>query len=321
MKIFTFGFAVVIMAVSTGLPFSLRADEEKQDPSAVDEAGEKSDAEKSKELRAKLLKELRSGSPADAVKSLDAAIEESPEDAELPLMRQQLVSRLVSANMTAQAVEQAEKLIAFQLGRVQDASPVENMSLASSAQMLSALYQREKKPAEATKITNAALEALRSVGAKDEDDVYLASIPPLVRAVAQNLAMEEKFTEADEILKAECSVVQKKFDGAEAIESPVRAWSDLMQARISIARRAELETAQALAEELETGILAAIEKKPKSQILMSKFITNRSVEVARIYRDAPATAQELLINTVEFFDASELKDDNSVRAIVDRLKA
>ena len=320
MKSCSWVLITLILMFSAGPQFCLRADEAKQKTSATDEAKEKT-AEEPKDARAELLKLLQSGSPDVVTKALDAAIEQSPDDVEIQLLRQMLVTRLMSVRKTAEAIEQAEKLTAFQLSRVQEASPAQNISLASSAQMLRSLYLREQKPAEAAKITNEALEALRSVAVKDEDGLYLSAIAQLVSAAAQGLSLEEKYTEAEDMLKKECVDLQTKIDTAAATESPVQAWVNLMQSRVMNARRAEMEVAQALTDELDAGIRHAIEKNASSQALMSAFIGVRSMEVGRIYRDAPKAAQELLTDTVEFVEASELKEELVIKSAVERLKA
>ena len=320
MKSCSWVLITLILTFTAGPQFCLRADEAKQKTSATDEAKEKT-AEEPKDARAELLKLLQSGSPDVVTKALDAAIEQSPDDVEIQLLRQMLVTRLMSVRKTAEAIEQAEKLTAFQLSRVQDASPVQNISLAASAQMLRSLYLREQKPAEAAKITNEALEALRSVAVKVEDDLYLPAIARLVNAIAQGLSQEEKYAEAEDMLKKECADLQTKIDTAAATEHPVQAWVNLMQTRVMNARRAELEVAQALTDELDAGIRLAIEKNASSQNLMSAFIGVRSMEVGRTYRDAPKAAQELLTNTVEFVEASELKEELVIKSAVERLKA
>ena len=202
MKSCSWVLITLILMFSAGPQFCLRADEAKQKTSATDEAKEKT-AEEPKDARAELLKLLQSGSPDVVTKALDAAIEQSPDDVEIQLLRQMLVTRLMSVRKTAEAIEQAEKLTAFQLSRVQDASPVQNISLAASAQMLRSLYLREQKPVEAAKITNEALEALRSVAVKVEDDLYLPAIARLVNAIAQGLSQEEKYAKAKEEVSLE----------------------------------------------------------------------------------------------------------------------
>lgn len=310
----------LILTFWAGPSSCLRADEGKQDTPATDKARTQP-AEAPDDARAELLKQLKSGSPDDAIKALDAAIEQSPGDVQLQSLRQMLVTRLMSARKTVEAIEQAEKLTAFQLSRVQDATPAENVSLASSVQMLRALYLREQKPAEAAKITNEALEALRSEAVNDKDDLYLPAIAQLVSAAAQGLSLEAKYAEAEDMLKQECAGLQAKIDATAATEPPVLAWANLMQSRILNARRAELTVAQALTEELDAGIRLAIEKNASSQALMSAFIGVRSMEVGRSYRDAPKAAQELLTNTVEIIEASELKESPAIKAAVARLKA
>jgi thiol-disulfide isomerase/thioredoxin len=321
MKSSSWVLIALILTFSAGPEFCLRADESKRETPTTDAAKATPAAEEPKDSRAELLKQLQSGSPEDAIKALDAAIEESPHDVQTQSLRQMLVARLLSVRKTAEAIEQAEKLTAFQLSRVQGAGPAESMSLASSVQMLRSLYLREQKTAEAAKITNEALEALRSVAVKDEEDLYLPAIAQLVSAAAQGLSLEEKHAEAEDMLEKECADLQTKIDTEAATERPAQAWVTLMQARVMIARRAELEVAQALAEELDAGIRLAIEKNASSKNLMSAFIGVRSLEVGRIYRDAPKAAQELLTNTVEFVEASELKDEVAIKAAVERLKA
>ena len=321
MKFCSCVLVALILIVSPGPQFCLLADEAKQETPATDETKEKPAAEEPEDARAELLKQLQSGTPEDAIKALEAAIEQSPGDVDVQTLRQMLVARLMSVRKTVEAMEQAEKLTAFQLSRVQDATPAQNISLASSVQMLRSLYLRQQKPAEAAKITNEALEALRSAAVKDEDDLYLPAIAQLVSAVAQGLSLEEKYTEAEDMLKKECADLQTKIDAAAATERPVQAWVTLMQSRVINARRAELEVAPALAEELDAGIRSAIEKNASSKNLMTAFIGVRSMEVGTIYRDAPKTAQELLTNTVEFVEASELKDDLAIKSAIDRLKA
>jgi len=321
MKSSSWVLVALILKFSADPQFCLRADEARQETPATDEAKAKPAAEEPKDAKAELRKLLQTGSPDDAIKALDTAIEQSPDDVEVQLLRYNLVARLMSLRKTAEAIEHAEKLTAFQLRRVQDATSAQNISMASSVQMLRSLYLREQKSAEAAKITNEALEALRSVAVKDKDDLYLPPIAQLVSAAAQGLSLEEKYAEAEDMLKKECSDLQAKIDSATATERPVQAWVNLMQSRVMNARRAELEVAQALAEELDAGIRLAIEKNASSKNLMSAFIGVRSIEVGRIYRDAPQAAQDLLTNTVEFVEASELKDDRVILEAVERLKA
>jgi len=320
MKSCSWVIVALTLTVSAGSQFCLRADEDKQN-TPVPDKDKVQPAEEPEASTAELRKLLQSGSLDDAIKALAAAIEQSPNDVEIQLLRQMLAARLMSVRKTVEAIEQAEKLTAFQLSRVQDASPAQNISLASSIQMLRSLYLREQKSAEAARITKEALEALRSVAVKDEDDLYLPAIAQLVSAAAQGLSLEEKYAEAEDMLKKECVDLQTKIDAAAATERPVQAWANLMQSRVMNARRAEFEGAQALADELDAGIRLAIEKNASSQNLMSAFIGSRSIEVGRIYRDAPQAAQELLTNTVEFVEASELKEDLVIKAAVERLKA
>lgn len=333
MKIWTRGVFVIFLATLAESRCVLRADETKPETPATDDAMAKPDArgkpdsesktqsEEPQDAKAELQKLLRTGSIEDAVKALDAAIEQSPEDIEIQLLRSRLVSRLLQLRKTAEAIEQAEKLTAFQLHRVQDATPDQNISLAMSVQMLRSLYLRENKSDEATSLTNQTLAALRTATAKDDSDAYLPSIAQLVSATAQGFALEEKYSDAEELLKHECAAMKTKIDAKTVSERALQAWVNLMQSRIVNARRAEMETVQTLVEELDNSILAALQKNAPSPTLMSTFISVRSAEVARLYRDTPKAAQQLLTSTVELVNASDLKDDEAIRMAVDRLKA
>ena len=273
------------------------------------------------DVKSALRQELLSKPLDEATSSLEAAIEQSPADVELQLMRQLLVNRLMSVRKTQEAIEQAEQLNAFQMSRVQEAIPSQNLDLAASAQVLRSLYLQAQKPDQAHQTIATTLEALRTVAGKDEDGVYLLPIAQLVSATAQGLAMEEKFAEAEELLKRECVSLQQGIEANPSAEKFVQAWATLMQSRISTAMRAESENVGTLSAELDAGIQRALEKNAQSLALMSVFIRIRSSEVARTYRDTPEAAQTLLTSTVEFVNASELKSEKAIETAVERLKS
>lgn len=310
----------VLSALASSGP-SLLADEGKSESAKEQKADVRSSSDDAGSAKIDLIKSLRTGPIEEVTKALDAAIENSPADTDLQLMRQTLAMRLMSARKIPEAIEQSEKLHAFQLKRVNEATPAQNLALAASAQSLRSLYLQAQKPDQANQVVATTLEAMRSVAAEGKDDVYLNPIAQLVSASAQALAMEEKYTEAEELLNQECVSLQKRIDADPSAENAVRAWGSLMQSRVSNAMRANSENATALAAELDAGIQKAVEKNAQSLVLMSEFIRIRSSEVARIYRDAPAAAQKLLTNTVEFVDASELKSDKAVETAISRLKA
>jgi len=332
MKIWTRGLIVLFLATLAESKCPLRADETKTETPASDDAKAKPDAQekpdskaqpKSQEAqdpKAELQKLLRTGPIDDAVKTLDAAIAQSPDDVEIQLQRSMLVSRFLQLKKTAEAIEQAEKLTEFQLLRAHDATPDQNVSLAMSVQMLRSLYLRENKSDEANTLTIKTLDALRTAAAKEDSDVYLPSIAQLISATAQGLALEEKYSDAEELLKNECAELKTKIDAEKVSERALQAWVTLMQSRIANARRAEMATTQTLAGELDNRVLAALQKNASSPTLLSTFLSVRSAEVGRLYRDEPKAAQQLLTNTVDFVEASELKDDNAIKAAVGRLR-
>ena len=333
MKIWIQGLIVIFLATLAESKCALHADETKPETPATDDVKAKPDAQekpdsetkpKSQELqdpKAELQKLLRTGPIDDAVKTLDAAIAQSPDDVEIQLHRSMLVSRFLQLKKTAEAIEQAEKLTEFQLLRVQDATPDQNVSLAMSVQMLRSLYLRENKSDEANTLTNKTLDALRTAAAKEASDVYLPSIAQLISATAQGLALAEKYSDAEEFLKNECAELKKKIDAEPTSERALQAWVTLMQSRITNARRANMETVQKLAEELDNSLLTVLQKDASSPALLSTFISVRSAEVGRLYREEPKVAQLLLTSTVELVEASNLKDDKVIATALGRLKA
>ncbi len=333
MKTCTLRLIVVLIAFFAASKCVLNADEPKPETPSSENAKAKPDAEQktdsqtkpdSKEpqdSKAELQELLATGSIDDAVKALEAAIEESPEDIETHLQRKKLVSRFLQLRKTAEAIEQAEKLATFQLLRAQEATPDQNASLVMSVQMLRSLYLRENKSDEAGTLINRTLDALRTAAAKEDSDVYLPPIAQLVSATAQGLALVEKYAEAETLLKNECADLTKKIEAETTSEPAMQAWVNLMQSRVTNARRAEMDTAQTLADELDNTVLSALQKNASSLAVMSTFISVRSAEVGRLYRDEPKTAQQLLTNTVEIVDASELKENKAIEAAVVRLKS
>lgn len=332
MKILTRGLIVLFLATPAESPCVLQADETKPEIPAADNAQtkpnaqEKPDSETKPESeepqapKAELQKVLRIGPIEDAVKALETAIAQSPDDVEIQSQRSTLVSRFLQLRKTAEAIDQAEKLNAFQMHRVQDATPEQNISFAMSALMLRSLYLRENKSAEAATLLEKTLAALRAAATKDGSDVYLPTIAQMTGATAQGLALEEKYSDAEELLKSECADLMKKIDTEPLSERAMQAWVNLMQSRVTNARRAKMETAQTLAEELDNRVRAALQKNASSPALLSLFLSVRSAEVARLYRDEPQAAQQLLTSTVDLVEASELKDDNPIKAAVGRLK-
>ncbi len=333
MRIWTLGLIVVFLATPAELQCVLHADETKPETPTADNAKAKPNAEEkpdsetkpeSKEpqdSKAELQRLLRIGSIEDAVKALETAIEQSPDDIEIQSQRSTLVSRFLQLRKTAEAIDQAEKLNAFQMHRVQDATPEQNISFAMSTLMLRSLYLRENKSAEAAMLVEKTLEALRVAAAKDGSDVYLPTMAQMISATAQGLALAEKYADAEELLKSECADLTKKLDAEPFSERAMQAWVNLMQSRVTNARLAEMETAQTLAEELDNRVLTALQKNASSPALLSLFLSVRSAEVGRLYRDEPKEAQQLLTNTVDLVEASELKDDNAIKAAFGRLKA
>lgn len=333
MRIFTQGLAIAVLATLAESQCLLWADETKpQTPATEDakakpadeekpESEAKPDSEKPQDPKAELQKLLATGPIDDAVKALEAAIEQAPDDAAIQQLRSRLVSRFLQLRKTPEAIEQAEKLTAFQLLRAPNATAEQNISLASSTQMLRSLYLRENKADEAASLVSKTLDALRTAAAKDESDIYLPPIAQLVSTTAQGLAMAEKPDDAEELLKNECASLKEKLDSDKASDRAMQAWVTLMQARIANARRANTDIVQSLSEELDNTVVAALEKAESSAALLSTFISVRSSEITRLYRDEPKVAQQLLTSTMERVEASDLKDDKVIQAAIGRLKA
>ena len=314
---------VLVVGLCSLTELQLAADEteKKSDTPATtaqDGAVKEKDESKPEEKKPDLLTLLRTGPIDEATKALDDAIAADAENVTTQSMRSLLANRLAAAGDLAGAIGHAETLLQFQLAHSGD----ENVTrgLVSTALMLRSLYPRNNQAEKAGEVIDQSLAALKPHVDADEAGTLLVPFAQLISAKATRYMLAEDFAAAETLLATECDALRARMTADTAVEHPVLAWGSLMQTRISNAARTESDASKALAEELDSTIVGAVEKNPASTPLMSEFLRMRLMEISRIMRDEPDAAQQRLEQTVAAVDASELKDDPGLQRTITQLK-
>jgi len=318
--LFVIGLSLLLLGANPA-----RAAEDDAKPKASPTAEDKENAEKERKTSADLRRELemkvRTAPLPEAIAVLEAALKEDPNDARWQQARLQIVGRLSSEKRYAEALEQCERLYAFQIAHL-DTPPVP-LNLYLTVQNLVVLHDRLEQKAKGMEIVDQALLAIRDEAAARPDDEGVSSAKfYLLRLKTRRMTEEKNYEAADALLQTEIALF-RSHPGPKGASIPrLKAWTRLVENRIDIAELADREeTRKQLSENLDGTVQAAIEEHPDSAPHLSEFVRVRIGMIGSLTREKPEDAQVLLASTRQSIEQSKVEEQAVVERSLKSLKS
>ena len=278
---------------------------------ATDIADEETDKKEPKADPYDSIKDLiRTRKLDDAAEQLEAAIEDTPDDARLHELRDALARSFLITRKYEESFEQAQASFEHRIANADSALNQTQLPMTVSLLQMAALRTGKRSVAD---------ESIdRAIDAMDGNDLGVVSIramSTLIPQKAMQLATRGDVDGANELLRTRIERIDS-LDAAGTIKEALVA----AKSRLLFAAATMPEATDEAKQEMDDFISNAVDEFPKSAQILSEFSRVQSLLISRTYRDDPEAALERLNRAVGTLKTAD-KNDSSLRAYLARLKS
>lgn len=266
----------------------------------------------------KLHRELRQRMDADltgAIEFLESKLAESPDSADLNVLRHALASRLAQQREFKKANGQFTKLLEFQINHVGDRE--NQFGIWMTIQSLQEIERKTGSDEELRAAVDRSLTALGAIG-RDQDAQALIPESQLAVIKAQFLIDDEKVEQAKELVQKHLDQLSLINESADASEESMQAIVRMLRALTSPDHRNDVWREQYI-EQLDEEVSSAMDRYPKSLTLQNEYADTQFLMITRWAQDDPEATKQR-IETVTRKLALAAINNVSVKATLRRIE-
>ena len=235
---------------------------------------------------AKLHSELRQrmdDNLADATGYLESKIAESPESADLNVLRHSLASRLIEERDFSEANQQFAKLLEFQIKHVDETE--NQFGIWMTIQSMQEIAASSGSDTELQAAVNRGLQALGTIG-PERDPQPRIPVSQLSVLKAQFMVDDDKADQAKALVQEQLDQLTKINDSEQASEETMQALVRLLRALTSPDRGNDSWRDQYISR-LDDVVATAIDRYPKSLPLQNDYADTQFLMITQWAQDDP----------------------------------